>query len=547
MVLSGACPLVTGFAIADAAEVTQNAETMSPESQSETIRLLIDQVKQLKDRVQQLEKIVGDKNANALNTPAIPAPPIAHPPVENPPPPNAPPQSVAEKLYNDQLQIGHTNLSFGGFIEGSMTWRQHNEFAAASNTNFGTPFPNAVNYNDQELQADARSTRIQVNTVSNLHDNTQLTSRLEFDWQGVPASATQNNNGYSTRLRHAFLEADSFDSGWHLIFGQSYSLTTPYGNLVRADGSASADVAWSLRPNLPIIALDPLDDIGPAGVDAPRQMQIRIIKDIAANAAIAISLENPLVVWGANQGGPTPVYTGTTLLPGSNAQYNNNASQPLGLGTRPDVILKFGYDPNPNIHLEGFGIIRNYKDLAGTSGLTDTGSVTAGGASFDTYIKTIPGKFDVNLGIGYGSLGGYAGDGIADVSYTATGKPVAINESQAWFGLIGHPNHDLDLFAYAGMERANAGAVSGTQYGYGNPNYLNGGCNVLAGACNGNTRLVWDAELGAIWRFYNGSYGHMDFMPQISYLRRTLFTDISGNAPSASNLALDLTFRLYPF
>jgi hypothetical protein len=69
----------------------------------------------------------------------------------------------------------------------------------------------------------------------------------------------------------------------------------------------------------------------------------------------------------------------------------------------------------------------------------------------------------------------------------------------------------------------------------------------LNGTCNGDTKLVWDAELGGIWRFYNGSYGHMDFLPQISYLRRTLFADINGSAPSAGNLAIDLAFRLYPF
>jgi hypothetical protein len=96
------------------------------------------------------------------------------------------------------------------------------------------------------------------------------------------------------------------------------------------------------------------------------------------------------------------------------------------------------------------------------------------------------------------------------------------------------------------MERVSAGAVSGAQYGYGNPNFVNGSCNVINGAYNGNTRLVWDAELGAISCFYNGSYGHMDFLPQISYLRRTLFTDINGNAPSAESLAIDSAFRLFP-
>jgi len=532
-------PVFAGFMLTDSM-----AQTVAPQSQQQqqTMQVLLDEINQLKARVEQLEQQVGKSNPAAL----VPVPGS----VPLPPEVNAPLGTgtlIADKLAEGELQIGHTNISIRGWLEGAMTWRAHNEFAAASNTNFGTPFPNSTAYDDQELQADARNTRITINTTSNVLDNTQLTGRLEFDWQNVASDTTQNNNSWGPRLRHAFMEADSLDTGWHLMVGQSYSLTTPYGNLVLSDGSPSTDEAWTLRPNLPIVNLDPLDDLGPAGVNAPRQMQIRVIKDLSSNAAIALSLENPLVVWGANLTGTAPVYTGTTLVPGSNSQFNNNGSQSLSLGSIPDVILKVGYDPIPNYHFEGFGIVRNYKDMAGTSGLTGTGRTTADGAAFDTYIKAVPGKLDLTGGVGYGSLGGYTGSGIADVSFTATGKPVAIKEAQAWGGVIGHPNHNLDLFTYAGMERAQAAAVDGIDYGYGNPHFLNGGCNVLSGTCTGSTKLVWDAELGAIWRFYNGGYGHMDFLPQITYLRRMLFADINGDGPATSNLAVDLAFRYYPF
>jgi hypothetical protein len=185
--------------------------------------------------------------------------------------------------------------------------------------------------------------------------------------------------------------------------------------------------------------------------------------------------------------------------------------------------------------------------MAGTTNLSGTGSVSTVAGGFDTYLKVWPGKLDITSGAGYGSLGGYTGNGIADVTFDANGKPVAVKEAQGWLGIIGHVNSNLDVIAYTGIERSKAAGVTGMNYGWGNPNFLNSGCAVLNGVCNGSVKTVWDAEIGAVWRVFNGPYGHLDFLPQLTYLNKTLFADVNGNSPSAKNVAVDLALRFYPF
>lgn len=505
---------------------------------------LLQEIDQLKTRLQQLEELV---RKNAADTQAAKhAAEQAQTQATEASQAVASAAPIVDKLGKGQIQIGHTNLSFGGWIEGAMNWRDHNELAGASSTNFGMPFPKSAAYGNHEFRADARNTRITVNMNSPLVDDIKLNGRLEFDWQSVSANTTQNNNAWAPRLRHAFLEADNKTTGWHFVAGQTYALTTPYGNQISGDGSPSPDKAWTMLPSLSITNLDPLDDIGPAGMNAPKQMEFRVVKTFT-DSALAVSLENPLVSWGTNLAGTTPIYTGTTLAPGSNGQFNGNASQSLGLSSVPDVAVKGTWQPDPAYFFEAFGLLRTYRDMAGATNLTGTGRASTLAGGFDTYIKVMPGKLDFTAGIGYGSLGGYTGNGIADVTFDATGKPVPVKERQGWLALIGHVNKDLDIVGYYGIERSLAAGISGVNYGWGNPNFMNTGCNVLGGVCNGSIRTLWNAELGAVWRIYNGAFGRMDFLPQVTWLNKSLFPDMNGDAPSVKNVAVDMAVRLYPF
>ncbi|HXA46775.1 MAG TPA: hypothetical protein VNW52_04030, partial [Burkholderiaceae bacterium] len=427
---------------------------------------------------------------------------------------------VIDKLEHGIAQIGHTNLSLSGWLEGAMTWRDHNELAAASATNFGMPFGKSVAYGDHELRTDARNSYLTLNLRSTAVDDVKLNGRLEVDFQSIGSNSTQNNDAWSPRLRHAFVEIDNEATGWHAIIGQTYALTTPYGNQVRGDGSPSADKAWTMLPMSPIINVGQLDDIGPAGVNSPRPFEFRVVKTFT-DTALAISFDSQIVSWGANVADTSPVYSGATLSSAANNQFNGNAAQNLSLSTMPDILTKATWQPDPRYFFEAFGILRTYRDMAGTTNLTGAGTTHGVGGGIDTFIKAWPGKLDITGGIGYGSLGGYAGNGIADVTFDATGKPVAVKETQGWLGVLGHPHRNLDLIAYVGTEHSTAAGIAGINYGWGNPNFLNSGCNILTGTCNGSVKSVSDVEVGAIWRFYNGAYGHVDFMPQISWLQKS--------------------------
>ncbi|PRC95128.1 hypothetical protein [Solimicrobium silvestre] len=501
---------------------------------SRTNAELLQEIEQIKARLKQLEELVH-KNADGVET----AKQTAQQALTKE-------TLVTDKLANGQIPLGHTNLSFSGWLQGTMTWRDHNELASASSTNFGTPFPKSIAYGVHELRADARNSYFALNMKSAEVDDVKLSGRLEVDFQSIGSNTTQNNNGWAPRLRHAFVEVDNAATGWHFVAGQTYALTTPYGNQVRSDGSPSADKAWTMLPSLPIINVGQLDDIGPAGVNSPRPLEFRLIKTFY-NTALAVSLDSQIVSWAGNIAGASPVYTGTTLSSAANNQFNNNATQNLSLSTVPDVLMKATWQPDPSTFYETFGIVRSYRDMNGTTNLTGTGTTHGFGGGVDSFIKLWPGKLDITGGIGYGSLGGYAGNGIADVTFDATGKPTVVKEMQGWIGVLAHPSRELDLIAYAGTEHSHSAGVSGTDYGWGNPNFLNSGCAILNGVCNGSVKAVADVEVGAIWRFYNGSFGHVDFMPQITWLKKSLFSDINDFAPSAHNVAVDLTIRFYPY
>jgi len=114
-----------------------------------------------------------------------------------------------------------------------------------------------------------------------------------------------------------------------------------------------------------------------------RTPQIRLVKDIAENAWVAISAENPAttiagtaptlfdtgaIITGVNAAfaSSTPaayatIFPNTPVLGGS---LFNNANA-ITLTQRPDIIGKVAYEPtllDRTIHMEAFGIFRQFTD-----------------------------------------------------------------------------------------------------------------------------------------------------------------------------------------
>jgi hypothetical protein len=393
-------------------------------------------------------------------------------------------------------------------------------------------------------------------------DNYTVRSKLEFDMLngGSDAANTGGYNGsWIPRMRQIWMEVDNLKSKWHVIAGQTYSLTVPGGNNVQANGDPSANLGWQLLPNTegpPV----PDDATIPGGLTSTRTEELRLVKDINSHAAFALSFENPVATWGGDHKAAT---AGTPVV--STASFSSTSLY-NELNTMPDIVAKIGYDtPSHRAHFEAWGVLRQYKDVAAVPVgqlAPGAGKVYTGGGQVGGYIKIIPGKFDFQFAGGYGSFNSLLNNLLADVTYNSVGKPVPVYEKDLGVALIPHLTHNLDLYLYLGAERANSagintGATTALNYGYGNP-FANGSalgsavCTTkytsLTGSCAQDNQTVWDGVFAVVYRVMNNpKFGHLDLLPQIQYDARYGFRDQLGNVAHTNNYAIDLVARYWPF
>jgi len=150
---------------------------------------------------------------------------------------------------------------------------------------------------------------------------------------------------------------------------------------------------------------------------------------------------------------------------------------------------------------------------------------------------------------GYG-IGRYGAGQLPDATIKADGSPWAIPEVQALIGLVGHPIPDVDIYAYFGTEQESKSAfiTGGKGFGYGNPLFVNSGCDIELSplACTGNTSGLTEGTIGAWWRFLHGNFGTLQLGAQYAYVRRDTFPGIGGEPSPDENIVM-VSFRYYPF
>jgi hypothetical protein len=144
-------------------------------------------------------------------------------------------------------------------------------------------------------------------------------------------------------------------------------------------------------------------------------------------------------------------------------------------------------------------------------------------------------------------------------------------------GLTGHLDKATDVYVFAGGEFA-APAWSDAHYpkapwmaanvyafGYGNPAFVNTGCNFegaaggatisltttaavlgVPGACVGQTKDVRQATTGVWHNFYDGPAGKIRAGLQYSYTIRDSFQGVGGSFKGTEN-TIFASFRYYPF
>ncbi len=151
---------------------------------------------------------------------------------------------------------------------------------------------------------------------------------------------------------------------------------------------------------------------------------------------------------------------------------------------------------------------------------------------------------DVLASTMYGAgIGRYGASQLSDVVVAPDGSLSPIKALHALGGVVLHPWAGLDIYGYAGMEKAQAnywsiastGSIKGLT-GFGVPTATNTGCNITTAAsftggtsnCAAINQTVETATVGFWQDFYKGNYGRVAGGFEWEYIRRDSFAGVGG-------------------
>ena len=379
-------------------------------------------------------------------------------------------------------------------------------------------------------------------------------------------------------------------------------MTTPSGASISSaakPGACSPRIGVGITPRQENIPLT-IDHSRVVGADYTRNWQLRAVKDFGPWASFGLSVENPAelvyagtgaVGNGGNVGGRLVNFTnaGTTYL-GSSGYANNFATD-----VAPDIIGKAAFDPGWG-HYELFGIARFFNDNtfgcvvspvtlkatatnpAQTAGLCSTlvtptnntlvpgqqsqRTTSGDGVGGSVLLPIIPKYVDIQASTMYGKgIGRYGASQLPDVVVAPDGSLSPIKAVHALGGVVVHPWAGLDIYAYAGMEKAqpnywsivSTGSVKNLT-GFGVPSAINTGCNITTAAsfiggtsnCAGVNHQLEEFTMGFWQDFYKGNYGRLAGGLQWEFIRRQSFPGTGGSVSTSDNVFMT-ALRYYPF
>jgi hypothetical protein len=447
----------------------------------------------------------------------------------------------AAKPKTDKIYYKGVTVTLGGFAAFESVYRSRNEAADIGSSFAAIPYNNSSVGQTSELRFTARQSRFSVLAQGNVDPQTQLGFYGEFDFLGAAQSANSNeSNSYTPRVRNMYGTIDWDNYGLHQLAGQNWSLVTMNTQGITPRNKAPPPT---------------IDAQYVPGFSWTRQPQIRLTKDFDKQLWLAVSLENP----------QTTFYTGANALPKSVILTYNapagaefNSANTLSLNRLPDVVAKIAYEPtiaDRTIHLEALGLYRSFYERLTYANQNSSG----GGFGAGLNVPLVPDLLEFRVsGLAGKGIGRYGSAQLADVTFDGAGNIRPISEVQALAGLTLHATHALDVYLFAGQEKASAqpydlvsgtGAITG--YGYGNPVYSNAGCvsETAKGSCVGNTRLIEQGTFGFWYKPYIGNYGKMQWGLQYSRTERKAFSGsgVLDLAPVADDNMVFASFRYYPF
>ncbi len=489
---------------------------------------------------------------------------------------------------NKQVQLGRITITPGGFFAAEDIFRARTTQSDINTAWNSIPTNNSGLAHTNEDKLTARASRLALLAESQISSAMIVAGYGEFDLQGAGTSSNNNQSfSYVPRVRNLYATLDASDYGFHVLAGQNWSLVT-----LNSKG------------------ITPRNEVTPPTIDSgylpgfeyTRAPQIRITKDFAnklwisleAEASASEGINNGLCgnvvsnssTAAATTGGIAAVPAlgiagGNCLAVGTGGNFGQQGDQTqYSLNKVPDVIGKVAYEAQAgerDIHLEAFGLYRdfldnvNYGGAAPTSTYTVPGGFTASsnqntngyGIGAGLIVPVIPRVLDVQASglIGRG-IGRYTASQLPDATVAGNGAIKALGGADALVGVIYHATPGIDLYAFGGFEQVNREYSSngaGGLVGYGAPGGINNyGCNVEGGTCQGATHRIFQIT-GGLWdKLYRGNYGEVRVGVQYSYTQRDLFggtTNANGIGSAAAPLVsakadeqiVETSFRYYPF
>jgi hypothetical protein len=466
-----------------------------------------------------------------------------------------PPDPTKSPIAKAPAWTDRVKLTVGGFVTADTVFRTRNQVNDIGTNFTQIPYPFSPLHGEHEFHGSARQSRLSLLAEGNIDPVQKLAAYWESDFLGVAANSNYTEtNSWAMRLRHGYVTYDNTAWGFHLLAGQSWSLLTQ--NTIGITPR---------KENIPLtIEADYID-----GFNYTRGWQVRLVKDFGQKVWLGVSVETPATVDAGVPGG-------ATLVNGLEINAVNTATsgflQTVAVTTDhvPDVIEKAAFDPGWG-HYELFGIERWFSDntfcavSAPTGcavGTTSAKTSFGGGVGGSVLLPLIPKYLDVQASVMYGrGIGRYGAGQLPDVTIAPDGSLAPLTVLHTMVGLVGHPSENLDLYAYGGIEQANAKffTAGGTAFGYGNPLFDNSGCNITTATsfaapapatipanCIANNRRLTDGTVGFWYNLYKGSFGRVATGAEYEYIRREAFNGIGG-APSTANHIILTSLRYYPF
>ena len=538
------------------------------------------QMQQLQDQMKQVNKDIADAKRKAAEAKAeIPAAfNGAYGADLKPFPTKAP--SILDKV----------KITWGGFLAADAVYRQHSAVADVGTPFDSIPYPFSPIYGENEFRGSARQTRISLLVEGALSPSQKLSGYYEMDFNGVGVTSNYNqSNSWAPRLRQGFFQYDNTEWGFHFLAGQAWSLATQNTVGITA---RKENAPMTIDPNYV------------AGFDYTRNWQVRVVQDWGTWAAFGLSVEAPaqLVYGGAGAvscggtGAPAPASgTGCGNINGLAVNFQNAAtggppSGFLGSGAfgntftsdvAPDIIAKAAFDPGWG-HYEVFGIQRFFSDntfncsvaqsTAGgqTVGLCNTTTAIANGVSGSQHQHITTGEgiggsvllpiwakyIDFQASALYGrGIGRYGASTLSDVVVGPDGSLVPITALHLLTGLVVHPWAGLDVYGYAGTEKASDKYWSGVSTGnlngipltgFGVPSANNAGCSMTtfnsftggANNCNAVNHQITSVAAGFWQDMYKGPMGRVAIGMQYEWVRRAAFTGTFAPTVASNGVAL---------